>query len=182
MITILALLLATSSPTFARAPEPGAVAPAALTDGQILAAIAAMDQAEVDLASYARRRSHDPAVQELAQLALDAHNQNWAAVGERMVTEGAPLTESAGASTIKVTGKASLANLQAQIDSTFDLAFVDTMVDRHEAALVEIDSYAAMTRSAGIATFLANTRASMDTMLQHARHTQQMLRSARTGA
>lgn len=181
MLIGLALLLSVS-PSYARPEATATVAPAPLTDGQILAAVAAMDHAEVDLANYALRRSHTPAVLGLAQRIVDAHNQNWAGVGERVVTERAPLTESAGASTTKANGAAALANLQAQTDATFDRAFVDMMVDRHEGALLEIDSYAATTRSAGMATFLANTRAAADALLQDARHTQQALAAAATGA
>ena len=181
MILALALFSATIPPAHARPELPVAVAPGALSDGQVLAAISAMDQAEVDLAYYARQRSTNPGVKELAQMMIDHHSQNQAAIAERAASERTPLTESAEASTTKVTAGAALENLRAQNDATFDKAFVDMMVDRHQAALVAVDTYAASTRSAGMATFLANTRASLDAMLQHAVHEKDALATATKG-
>lgn len=180
MLIVLAVLSTPLSLAGSRAPD--VTATATLSDGQILAAVAAMDEANLDLASYARQRSKNTAVQELAQLLIDHHAQNRTAVADRAATERAPLETSAAASTTRASAGAALDTLRGQVETTFDRAFVDMMVDRHQAALVDVDSFATSTRSAGMATFLANTRAGLQLMLQHAVHEQQVLAATDPGA
>lgn len=143
---------------------PPVVAPAPLSDGQILDAVITLDRTEIAMARLVLSRTRDPAIRELADGLVDRHSANLVAAQRLGNTAPMTLAPSAVGAALDVEGSAALASLERQPDAALDQAWLRGAADRHRAALERLASWA-HAEDKDVVAFVAATRIDVAAMI-----------------
>lgn len=110
-----------------------------LSDGQIVAVAAALNNAEVDQAKMAIGRARQKPVKEFAQMMIAHHGKAVKDVNELSTRLNLAPAESELVTKLRVDATETLTNLQKEEANDFDDEYVEAQIDMHEEALKQLD-------------------------------------------
>lgn len=146
---------------------------AALTDAQILAVVATVDEHEIDAATKAMKKKLGKEAKEFAKLLKTQHQANLTQ-GKKTAKQAAlkPAT-SPLADSLKAKGEADVTALQAKTGAEFEKAYIEAMVKGHTEALALLDQRLIPAATlADVKTFLTGTRGHVSAHLEQAKRLQ----------
>lgn len=153
---------------------------AKLSDAQVLGALTAANDAELDAARLAQNQATDPQVKGFAQHMVADHtasNQQVAGLAKRLNVS--PQTSSTSEQFTE-TAKAEKSVLQSLSGAAFDQAYVDRQVADHQTVLDQLDhALIPSASSEDLKTLLTRTRDVVDEHLQAAKKIQAQLQGRR---
>jgi putative membrane protein len=152
-----------------------------LTDPQVAHVAVTADNIDIDLAKFARSRSHNAAVRQFAATMIRDHtavNRQATALAKKLgvTPQDNPVSQS-----LQDGAKQARANLDSLHGAAFDRAYIDREVAYHQAVLDALDKLLIpTTQNAELKQLLQNVRPTIATHLEHAKSIQTRLQ-ARTG-
>jgi len=114
-------------------------APAALSPAEALGFLVVVNDHEIAAAREAEQRSLSPGTTAFAKRMVEQHSDNNGATKELARKLGRDPEENSEARALRQKGESELADLAAQDDRAFERAYVDAMIEGHEAVLKLID-------------------------------------------
>jgi putative membrane protein len=151
------------------AAPPGAPAAGALSQGQAVAMVGAVDKHEIAAAEQAKSKKVTGDVADFANMLHSEHSRNLEA-GQKL---GVAQT-SAEVTSMEEKGRADLAMLGEKSGKDYEKAYVDAMVKGHEEALSLLDSrLLPAATDENVRTFLNNSRDHVAMHLERAKALQQ---------
>jgi putative membrane protein len=145
---------------------------ATMSDANIVAKLAAMDSAEIELGRLGTEKAQNPEVKAYAQMMVDHHSQ--------MKSEGAAMAQKESITPVlppddttpqeMVAARDRLSALDA---GAFDRAYMDQMVADHQKAVANINAFMGMAQSAGLKEHLQKGLPRVQAHLDHAMKLQQ---------
>lgn len=143
-----------------------------------LATIAAIDKMEILVSVVAENKDVDSNVKDFAKMMINQHGSNLTQIIEMENQLKTGPLRGAEADKLAQQGKQDLVKLGALQGNEFANAYANAMVKGHEAALKLInDKLMKTAKSNEIKTFLTNTRAVVETHLEHAKKLQAELKA-----
>lgn len=168
----------------ARAAEPqdqsakgGAAAP---NDAQIAAIVVAANQADIDAAQLAESRASDPAVKQFAGTMIRDHESANKQAKDLVAKLKVKPEPSDTSKSLKTEDRENLASLKKLKGAAFDKAYVDHEVAYHQQVLDAINStLLPNAKNAELKALLEKVTPGFQAHLDHAKHLQSQLASAR---
>ena len=133
-------------------------------DRQFAGRASASNTFEIRSSQMALRKSHDPAVRDLARWMIDSHT-----MAERKLQAAASYADNQGASgpVETPTTSATLSDLGALDGAAFDKAYVDAQVEAHQRTAGQMGDYAIQGSYAPLLRYEAMTLPEVDDHLAH---------------
>lgn len=145
---------------------------ATMSDANIVAKLAAMDSAEIELGRLGTEKAQNPDVKAYAQMMVDHHTQ--------MKNEGATLARQENITAVLPPDDSTPREMVAARDrlmatdaAAFDRVFMEQMVADHQKAVATITSMAGMAQSPGLRAHLEKALPRVQAHLDHAMRLQQ---------
>lgn len=130
-----------------------------------LATVAAVDRSEILISILALNKKSGSDVNDFAKMMVDQHGSNLTQIMEMANNSRISALKSSAAEKIKINGNKEMLKLAGLQDEQFDKAYVDAMVNGHQAALDMIDKQLMKTaKSEKVKLFLTNTK---NAVIQH---------------
>lgn len=143
---------------------------AALSDGQVLAALITVHENELAAARIAEARSSNEAVREFASRMLAEHTAAIDSLRQLASELHVERAQSTASQQIARDGRATAARITSAPPETFEATYVNTMVEGHEHVLTLIDDTLLPAASqARLRTEIGNQRTAVTSHLEHAR-------------
>ncbi|HET8934958.1 MAG TPA: DUF4142 domain-containing protein [Polyangiales bacterium] len=163
-------------PVAAVAPAPAIPAPdVALSDGQVVGIVQAINAGEIDQAQLAKSKAKDARVKKFADHMITQHTDSQKQLGKMQ----SAAAESSVQSDLKVASAADLDTLKNTEAADFDAVYVNSQVKQHKAALDMLTNRLVPAASdAKLQALLESTRATVEQHLKSANELQQALQSS----
>lgn len=163
----------TAAPTTPTTTTPTATPVSSLTDAQIMAVVATVDQHEIDAATKAMKKKLGKDAKDFAKMLKTQHQANLNA-GKKVAKTAAlkpaanPLSDS-----LKAKGDADVKAMQALAGAEFEKAYIEAMVKGHTDVLALLDQQLLPTATnPDVKTFLNETRGHVAAHLEQAQRLQ----------
>ena len=162
-----------------------AQAPAAapdLTDPEVAHVAVTANAVDVELATFAQRRTKTPAVRQFAQTMITDHNAVNAQAGALAKKLGVTPADNAVSQSLQTGAADARKSLEPLQGAAFDRAYMDREIEYHQAVLDAIDNLLVpTTENAELKKLLIDVRPAVATHLEHAKHLRSELGGAASG-
>jgi len=127
-------------------------------DGEIIAYMEALNNAEINVSKEAKDKKVDDSVMKFADMMIDQHGQNLQQVTDLSSSANIPADDTAAVKKFKDEHDQALAKLSKMDDAKFQKAYIEAMINGHTNAEKMIGKFEKEAQNPDLKKYLAETK------------------------